>query len=320
MGPTTRANSAAEHDCELMMEQFIADEVRVTLHHEQASILLASIGALLLWYNAASAATFAQVALGVLAARLAWDAWLARRRTLPALPRGALRRMAAQCKTLTGEQLTAFDRDGFIVLRQVVPQRRAQDFASERIWPGLNAKGVYADRPGGWHTGAKWQACCNSRVANNNAQGAMIGGWAEGNSESFKKQTDLWGALFDSPLLRGALDDLHGRDAGNADGSRWCTCTLPLAVAEVPIFLICGVSRCWRSPLIRWCVARRACNANQGVAGRRQARRRTRTLQPDGAQPMALSRANRCRQVVAPAHCACPATQLATATISLNPR
>ena len=193
------------------------DSLLLFQHAHRGELVAGLLALLALWLAGAAVRTWLAVAAGLPAGLVAWHLWLGRRgRSLPC--RADCAAAAARCGTLSADQLLQFDRNGYIVLRQVVLAAAAKEFARKQIWPGLNKQGIYPDRPDGWHKGAKWEAayggssrCIHCLLApcsplpNRIAMAKVQGGRAAGNSAGIRGRQERGG----QPQRAGLHDARH---------------------------------------------------------------------------------------------------------------
>ena len=191
---------------------------RIWLLTQAFTIVAAVTLAMALCASGATARTVAVAAATFCVVRLAWYCWLNRSSGMSAERVPGMGSPGRGNKILTDEQVEFFDRAGYLILPQVVAAEEATKFAESVIFPGLAAKGVDRFDPTGWHTGEKWQIilpgwCRGGRnVANHNHKGAMVGGAVPDEHQNYRP-------LFESQVLTGALDDLHGLDRSSSGGS-----------------------------------------------------------------------------------------------------
>lgn len=99
------------------------------------------------------------------------------------------------CNALTPSEREAFERDGFVILRGLVPEDECRRFLWQSVEPALRRRGVAYDDESTW--GGKL--------------GEAIGAPDGGDHPIPPSSPDArWPALFESPRLRQILDDLHG--------------------------------------------------------------------------------------------------------------
>ena len=113
---------------------------------------------------------------------------------------------------LTAEERACFVRDGFVVLRGVVPPQECTRLLWDAVAPALARVGIDPFAPDTWDGGA------------GDTVRAPTGG---DHPIPLTSVDSRWPALFESPRLRGALDALHGGTGrwqwaqGAADGLGW---------------------------------------------------------------------------------------------------
>uniref|UniRef100_A0A0G4H8V2 Ricin B lectin domain-containing protein n=1 Tax=Chromera velia CCMP2878 TaxID=1169474 RepID=A0A0G4H8V2_9ALVE len=118
-------------------------------------------------------------------------------------------------RPLSEAEVRQFERDGYLILQNVVDYTEAERFYTQAVVPALTAHNIDptnppTDRGGGAHV--------------KGTNGHLIGG-----------NDKRWPAFFDSPVLKGALNSLHGgRDRwgwkdGARDGVGWIHVRFPKA-------------------------------------------------------------------------------------------
>ena len=123
------------------------------------------------------------------------------------------------CYSLSEAEREAFDRDGFIILRDVVSPEECRRFLWQAVEPALRRKGIHYDDEETW--GGKY--------------GDVITG-PDGSDHPIPvgHPDARWPALFQSSRLKAVLDDLHGGRSkwrwvhGAASGVGWIHCRYPI--------------------------------------------------------------------------------------------
>ena len=119
---------------------------------------------------------------------------------------------------LSAEELAAFARDGFIIVRGVIPPAECTRLLWERVTPALIEAGVDVfDR-------ASWADSSGAAVKAPDGSDHPI---------PLTCADARWPALFEAPAVRAILDQLHGGPSswswayGAADGLGWCRAPRP---------------------------------------------------------------------------------------------
>ena len=123
------------------------------------------------------------------------------------------------CSALRPEERVAFERDGFVILRGVVPEEECQRFLWQAVEPALRRQGIAYDEQLTWGT----------------MQGDVVVSPDGGDHPIPQSSPDSrWPALFRSPRLRQVLDELHGGRGrwrwvhGAASGVGWIHVRYPV--------------------------------------------------------------------------------------------
>ena len=127
-----------------------------------------------------------------------------------------------RCLALQPSEREAFERDGFVILRDVVPEDECRRFLWQAVEPALRRKGIaYSDE-------RTW----------GDKHGEVIVSPDGGDHPIPQTSPDSrWPALFQSPRLRQVLDDLHGGHDrwrwvhGAASGVGWIHVRYPVVEA-----------------------------------------------------------------------------------------
>ena len=124
---------------------------------------------------------------------------------------------------LSASELATFARDGFLILRGVVPSAECQRLVWERVAPALLRDGIDPFAPATW----------------GDLDGTVVKG-PRGDDHPIPLSCcdGRWPALFESPLLQNVLDQLHGGRRwewayGAAEGLGWIHIRYPVAAESV---------------------------------------------------------------------------------------
>ena len=139
------------------------------------------------------------------------------------MPMGGAEVPMHPCGALTEAEREAFDRDGFVILRGVVPAEECRRFLWQAVEPALRRKGVLYDDERTWE----------------GKYGDVITA-PDGTDHPIPQSSpdSRWPALFNSNRLRKVLDDVHGGKGkwrwvhGAASGVGWIHVRYPVVEAS----------------------------------------------------------------------------------------